>query len=42
MTSPDDSVPAAVRDGTMTGRFAGIHTSDHVRLPLLIAHGGVW
>lgn len=36
------SVPEAVRNGTISGRFAGIHTSDHVRLPLLIEHGGVW
>ena len=38
----DEYVPATMRAGNIHGRFAGVHMSDHVRLPLLIIYGGVW
>lgn len=34
--------PAAFRNGTITGTYAMQHTSDLVRFPLLLAHGGVY
>ena len=35
-------VPKAFREGTITGRYAVQHTSDLVRLPLLLRYGGVY
>ncbi|KAI0132406.1 putative capsule polysaccharide biosynthesis protein [Xylariales sp. AK1849] len=37
-----DLFPAAFNDGTMSGPFAAIASSDFVRLALLQLHGGVW
>lgn len=34
--------PAAFTHGTLAGRYAAQHTSDLVRCPLLLAHGGVY
>ncbi|KAK8030723.1 hypothetical protein PG990_000457 [Apiospora arundinis] len=34
--------PLAFRDGTLAGRYGAQHTSDLVRWPLLLRHGGVY
>ncbi|RDL31346.1 Uncharacterized protein BP5553_09555 [Venustampulla echinocandica] len=34
--------PEAFNNGTMSGIYAGVHSADLVRLPLLYLYGGVW
>lgn len=35
-------LPEAFGAGTMTGPYAGVHSADMVRLPLIYRHGGIW
>jgi hypothetical protein len=37
-----DNLPKILNEGRMTGRYAGAHTSDTIRLPCVYQHGGVW
>ncbi|RYP07128.1 hypothetical protein DL765_009258 [Monosporascus sp. GIB2] len=40
--SDPDTFPRSFREGTITGDYALQHTSDLVRLPLLLKYGGVY
>ena len=40
--SDPETFPHAFIDGTLSGTYAAQHTSDLVRWPLLLAHGGVY
>lgn len=35
-------LPDAFNTRSMTGEYAGVHSADMVRLPLLYHHGGIW
>lgn len=37
-----EEFPDAFNNKTMTGAYAGVHSGDIVRLPLIYHHGGVW
>lgn len=41
-TTAPDVVPAAFTSNTLDGEYAGQHTSDLIRFPLLLKYGGVY